>query len=62
MLGLLAEGRSNKDIAEQMGTSVRTVETHRLHLRRKLRIDGRPPRRSTRWPMQTCAADTHLPT
>jgi hypothetical protein len=23
-----------------MGTSVRTVETHRLHLRRKLRIDG----------------------
>lgn len=40
VLGLLAEGRSNKDIAEQMGTSVRTVETHRLHLRRKLRIDG----------------------
>ncbi len=40
VLRLLAEGRSNKDIAEQMGTSVRTVETHRLHLRRKLRIDG----------------------
>ncbi|GKS94394.1 response regulator transcription factor [Acidovorax sp. SUPP2825] len=40
VLELLAEGRSNKDIAQRMGTSVRTVETHRLHLRRKLRIEG----------------------
>ncbi len=40
VLQLLAEGRSNREIAEHMGASVRTVETHRLHLRRKLRIDG----------------------
>jgi DNA-binding NarL/FixJ family response regulator len=41
VLQLLAQGHSNKEIAELMGSSIRTVETHRLHLRRKLRIDGR---------------------
>lgn len=41
VLQLLAQGRSNKEIAEALGASIRTVETHRLHLRRKLRIDGR---------------------
>lgn len=41
VLKLLAEGRSNKEIAQRLGTSVRTVETHRLHLRRKLQVDGR---------------------
>ena len=41
VLQLLAQGYSNKEIAELMGASIRTVETHRLHLRRKLRIDGR---------------------
>ncbi len=41
VLQLLAQGRSNKEIAELMGSSIRTVETHRLHLRRKLRIVGR---------------------
>lgn len=40
VLQWISEGRSNKEIAALMGTSVRTVETHRLHLRRKLRIDG----------------------
>ena len=40
VLQLLADGRSNKEIASALGASVRTVETHRLHLRRKLRIDG----------------------
>ena len=40
VLSLLAEGHSNKEIAHALGASVRTVETHRLHLRRKLRIDG----------------------
>ena len=36
----IAAGHSNKQIARTMDLSVRTVETHRLHLRRKLRIDG----------------------
>ena len=40
VLQLLADDRSNKEIASALGASVRTVETHRLHLRRKLRIDG----------------------
>lgn len=40
VLSLLADGCSNREIADALGASVRTVETHRLHLRRKLRIDG----------------------
>ena len=34
----LAEGRSNKEIASVLGVGVRTVETHREHLMRKLNI------------------------
>lgn len=41
VLALLAEGHSNKEIATRLGASIRTVETHRLHLRRKLHIEGR---------------------
>jgi DNA-binding NarL/FixJ family response regulator len=33
---LLAEGRTNKDVAESLGISVRTVETHRNNVMRKL--------------------------
>jgi DNA-binding NarL/FixJ family response regulator len=33
---LLAEGRTNKDVAECLGISVRTVETHRNNIMRKL--------------------------
>lgn len=40
VLQWVSQGRSNKQIAELMGMSVRTVETHRLHLRRKLGIEG----------------------
>lgn len=40
VLSLLADGCSNREIADALGASVRTVETHRLHLRRKLRIEG----------------------
>lgn len=41
VLSLLAQGHSNKEIAEMLGASIRTVESHRLHLRRKLRVEGR---------------------
>ena len=33
---LLAEGRSNKEVADTLGVSVRTAETHRTHIMRKL--------------------------
>jgi len=38
ILLLLAQGLSNKRIAQKLDISVRTVETHRLSLRRKLGI------------------------
>jgi DNA-binding NarL/FixJ family response regulator len=34
----IAEGRTNKEIAAELGISPRTVETHRLSLTRKLDI------------------------
>ena len=37
---LLAHGNSNKVVARQLDISVRTVETHRLSLRRKLGVDS----------------------
>ncbi|WP_250663818.1 LuxR C-terminal-related transcriptional regulator, partial [Escherichia coli] len=40
ILDALAEGLSSKQIAQQTGLSVRTVETHRLNLKRKLEIEG----------------------
>lgn len=40
VLHLLAQGCSSREIAQALGASVRTIETHRLHLRRKLRVDG----------------------
>jgi len=35
---LLAEGKSNKQVAVELGISVRTIETHRQHVMQKLRI------------------------
>ena len=40
ILDALAEGLSSKQIAQQHGLSVRTVETHRQNMKRKLDIDG----------------------
>ncbi len=39
---LLAEGSSNKETASVLGVSVRTAETHRATLMRKLRLDSLP--------------------
>jgi DNA-binding CsgD family transcriptional regulator len=40
VLRLLAQGQTSRQIAEQLAMSVRTVESHRLRLRRKLHLDG----------------------
>jgi DNA-binding NarL/FixJ family response regulator len=38
VLALIAEGRSNKEVANQLGIGVRTIETHRERIMRKLGI------------------------
>ncbi len=38
VLQLIAEGKTNRDIAEVLKLSVKTVDTHRAHLMRKLSI------------------------
>ncbi|MFZ6734490.1 response regulator transcription factor [Undibacterium sp. Ji42W] len=40
ILSCIATGKSNKHIAKELGLSVRTVETHRLNIKRKLNIEG----------------------
>jgi DNA-binding NarL/FixJ family response regulator len=40
ILDALAEGLSSKQIAQRYQLSVRTVETHRLNIKRKLEIEG----------------------
>ncbi|MFN2621626.1 MAG: response regulator [Chthoniobacterales bacterium] len=37
---LIAEGKSNKEVAEALGISVRTAETHRAAILRKLKLDS----------------------
>jgi DNA-binding NarL/FixJ family response regulator len=37
---LLAEGRNNKEVAGVLGISVRTAETHRASILRKLSLDS----------------------
>jgi DNA-binding CsgD family transcriptional regulator len=41
VLGLLALGHTNREIAEQLVLSVRTVESHRARIQRKLSISSR---------------------
>ncbi|MFZ6748565.1 response regulator [Undibacterium sp. Ren11W] len=40
ILASIATGKSNKHIARELNLSVRTVETHRLNIKRKLNIEG----------------------
>lgn len=40
VLHSIATGKSNKHIARDLGLSVRTIETHRLNIKRKLNIEG----------------------
>jgi len=41
VLRLIALGHTNAEIAETLGISIRTVETHRAHIHRKLRLASR---------------------
>ncbi len=41
VLRLMALGHTNREIAEHLSLSVRTVETHRAHIQQKLRLDSR---------------------
>jgi DNA-binding NarL/FixJ family response regulator len=40
VLQLVAEGHSTKQIAQELGLSVKTVETHRMQLMRRLGVDN----------------------
>jgi DNA-binding NarL/FixJ family response regulator len=40
ILGLIAKGQASKQIARTLDISVRTVESHRQSIRRKLNLDG----------------------
>ncbi|MEO9474772.1 MAG: response regulator transcription factor [Cyclobacteriaceae bacterium] len=40
ILGLIYEGVSNKDIAEKLGKSIRTIETHRFNIMKKLQVNN----------------------
>ncbi|MBS1879217.1 MAG: response regulator transcription factor [Actinobacteria bacterium] len=42
VLKLMALGHTNREIAEQLDLSVRTVETHRAHIQQKLGLNSRP--------------------
>ena len=42
VLGLIALGHTSREIADRLGLSARTVESHRSHIQQKLRLDGRP--------------------
>jgi len=41
VLELIAEYKTSRDIAEELNTSPRTVETHRTNICQKLRLHGR---------------------
>lgn len=40
VLALIADGLSNKEIAARLDLSVRTVEAHRINIKRKFELDG----------------------
>jgi DNA-binding NarL/FixJ family response regulator len=48
---LLGRGRGSKEIAQELGVSVKTVDTHRAHIKRKLRVRNAPEliQRAVQW-------------
>ncbi len=55
VLRLMALGYTNREIAEQLSLSVRTVETHRSHVQQKLGLDSR--RELTRYALENGLID-----
>jgi len=41
VLDLVEQGYTNKEIAEKLGNSPRTIQTHKNNICRKLRVEGR---------------------
>jgi DNA-binding NarL/FixJ family response regulator len=40
VLDFIMQGKSNKEIAKELGRSVRTIEDHRAHIMQKLGVDN----------------------
>lgn len=40
ILSKIVNGQNNKEVAEELGISTRTIETHRLHIMKKLRVNN----------------------
>ncbi|AWW31407.1 DNA-binding response regulator [Echinicola strongylocentroti] len=40
ILKMISDGTSNKEIAEQLGKSIRTIETHRFNIMKKLKVNN----------------------
>lgn len=40
ILKMIADGIGNKEIAEQLGKSIRTIETHRFNIMKKLKVNN----------------------
>jgi two-component system response regulator NreC len=56
VLRLMALGHTNREIAERLSLSVRTVETHRGHVQQKLGLSSRPE--LTRYALEHRLIDT----
>lgn len=59
IMGLLSRGQSSRQIAEALGLSVRTVETHRHNIKRKLGLEGQAE--LIKYAVEHCRDETALP-
>jgi DNA-binding NarL/FixJ family response regulator len=40
ILAMIADGMGNKEIADNLGKSIRTIETHRFNIMKKLKVNN----------------------
>jgi DNA-binding NarL/FixJ family response regulator len=59
VLQLIAEGRANKQTADELGISIKTVEKHRQHVMEKLGIHDTAS--LTRYAIAAGIVDSHVP-